>query len=64
MDLLLLFHNILPDLCANLTLRRPPGSSLCKLVLNHASVFDLAGVVLIVKVWQNVDRARRRWTRR
>jgi hypothetical protein len=52
---LLFFGNILKDLWANLSLPRSPGSRMRKLALDNAGVFDLAGVVLILKSRNGVE---------
>jgi hypothetical protein len=48
-----LLRDIFEDSGSNLSLRRPPRSGtrsgMCKLALDHASIFNLAGVVLIVE---------------
>jgi hypothetical protein len=60
----LLFGNILKDPWSNVSLPGSPGSRVGEFALDYASVFDLAGVVLIVKGRDIVEKTRRRRTGR
>jgi hypothetical protein len=61
---LLFFVNILENSWSNVSLPWSPGPRMSKFVLDNACVFDLAGIVLVVKGRDIVKKTRRRRTGR
>lgn len=53
----LFFRDILKDLWTNVSLSGSPGPRVGKFALDNAGVFDLAGVILILKGWDGVKQA-------